>query len=117
MAEWKPLGAQDLLDDGQMKEIKVGDATLLLARVGGQYYATDGLCAHLGGHLARGKLDGVFVICPLHKSKYDVRDGHNVEWIPKIPGIARTLATAVKKPTNLHSYPTRLQDGQVWVEL
>ena len=117
MAEWKSVGPAEMLADGEMKEVKVGDVVLLLARVGGQVYAADGLCKHLGGHLARGKLNGFVVTCPQHKSTYDLRDGHNIEWIPKIPGIARTLATSVKKPTGLRTYPTRVQDGQVWVEI
>jgi len=117
MAQWHALGPEGLLADGQMTEMAVGSAQVLLARVGGQYYAAQGRCPHLGGHLARGKLDGYVIACPLHGSQFDLRDGHNVAWAPELPSLARRLSQAVKKPEGLHTYTTRLQDGRVWVEV
>jgi len=117
MAEWQAVGPEGLLADGQMAEVTVGDAQVLLVRVGGQYYAAQGLCPHMGGHLARGRLDGHVVTCPRHGSQFDLRDGHNVVWIPQVPSLARKLAQTVKKPEGLRTYATRLQDGQIWVEI
>lgn len=117
MAEWKPVGAEHMLADGNMKEIVLGNTTLLLARAEGSYYALQARCPHMGGILAMGKLNDFVVRCPRHGSQFDIRDGHVVAWIPKIPGIAHKMAEAVKKPEGLRTYPTQVRDGQVWVEI
>jgi len=117
MTEWKAVGTETLLKDGTMTEVRVGDMRILLARVQGNYYAVQALCPHLGGNLARGRLNEFVVRCPQHGSQFDLRDGHVVAWIAKIPGIARKLAVATKKPQDLRNYRTRVQDGQVWVEI
>lgn len=117
MADWMAVGSADMLEDGEMREVNIGGQTLLLARTEGTYHATQGLCPHLAGHLSRGKLEGHVVTCPRHHSQFDVRDGHNLQWIPKVPRLARTLAQAVKKPTDLRTFPIRVEDGQVWVEI
>jgi nitrite reductase/ring-hydroxylating ferredoxin subunit len=116
MAEWKAAGAENMLADGAMTEVALGDARVLLARVQGQYYALQARCTHLGGILASGKLSDFVVRCPRHGSQFDLRDGHVVAWIPKIPGIAHKMAEAVKKPESLRTYHTQVKDGQVWVE-
>jgi nitrite reductase/ring-hydroxylating ferredoxin subunit len=117
MAEWKPVGADKMLVDGNMTEILINDRRVLLARVQGTYYAVQGACTHLGGTLAGGKLTGFVVQCPRHRSQFDVRDGHVVAWITGITGVAHTVAETVKRPRPLQSYRTRVQDGQVWVEI
>ena len=117
MAEWKSVGADAMLVDGNMTEIRVNGIRILLARVQGSYYAVQGACAHMGGTLAGGTLTGFVVQCPRHRSQFDVRDGHVVAWITGITGVARTVAETVKRPRPLQSYRTRLLDGQVWVEI
>ena len=117
MAKWRAIGPEAMLDDGQMTELQVGDISILVARVEGNYYATQNLCPHLRSRLARGKLEGFVVTCPAHRSRFDVRDGHNVAWIPKLPPLARRMAQAFTKPQGLETYGTRVQDGQVWVEI
>lgn len=117
MTDWIAVCDADMLADGEMREINIGDRSVLLARVEGAYYATQALCPHLGSHLARGRLEEYVVTCPQHRSQFDLRDGHNMQWIPKVPRLARTLAQVVKKPTDLLTFPARVQDGQVWVQL
>ena len=40
------------LPEGQMKKVVIGDVDVLLANVGGEYYAIANKCNHLGGSLA-----------------------------------------------------------------
>lgn len=115
--EWKPVGPENMLADGTMSEVKVGNATILLARVEGNYYAVQALCPHQKAHLARGKLGGFIATCPGHKSQFDLRDGHNLVWLPKLPPLARRMAEALKKPEGLRTYRTKVEGGQVWVEI
>lgn len=117
MANWQPFGPEDALSDGGMQEVKVGDVVILLARLDGAYYATQGLCPHMKAHLSRGTLDGYEVTCPAHGSRFDIRDGRNTAWVANLPGIAQKAAQVFAKPKGLRTYPTRVQDGQVWVAI
>lgn len=58
-----------------MKRVTLGTQQVLLANIGGKYYAIGSVCTHLGGPLDRGKLDGHEVECPWHGSRFDVTTG------------------------------------------
>ena len=117
MGEWRPVGPETMLADGELTEVKLDGAAILVGRVEGTYYATQGLCPHLGTRLAIGKLEGFVLTCRAHRSQFDVRDGRNLAWTPKLPRLARRLAQTFKKPQSLRIYSTKLEDGQVWVQL
>ncbi|HEY3324685.1 MAG TPA: FAD-dependent oxidoreductase [Planctomycetota bacterium] len=76
------------LQDGQMKQVKVGELPLLLARVGGEYYAVSARCPHYGGPLAEGALHQCRVTCPWHHSVFDLGTGNLLE-PPALDAIAR----------------------------
>ncbi len=115
MAQWQALGPEDMLSEGAMQRIDLDATAILLCKVRGVYYATQEHCPHLRVHLANGKLNGQVVTCPGHGSQFDVTTGACVAWVEGLPGIVRQAALAVAKPRDLTTYPTRLQDGQVWV--
>lgn len=117
MADWRAIGPEGMLSDGAMKEVQIGGTAVLLARVGGAYYAVQGLCPHMRAHLARGTLAQFEITCPAHGSRFDVRDGGNTAWVADLPGIAQKAARVFAKPKGLQTYPTRIQDGQVWVAI
>lgn len=48
---------------------------VLLIRLGGEVFALENRCAHLGCPLTAGKLDGHILECPCHDWRFDVRDG------------------------------------------
>jgi nitrite reductase/ring-hydroxylating ferredoxin subunit len=60
---------------GSMKAVKLGENEVMIANVDGTFYALKNKCTHMGGPLARGKLEGFVVQCPWHGSKFDVRTG------------------------------------------
>ena len=64
----------DLSDPGQTV-VKVGERTVALFRVSGQFWATDDRCTHDGGQLVAGRLEGYTIICPRHGARFDVRTG------------------------------------------
>jgi 3-phenylpropionate/trans-cinnamate dioxygenase ferredoxin subunit len=51
---------------GKMKKVKVGENEVLIANVGGKYYAIGNRCTHAGGSLSEGLLEGNVVTCPKH---------------------------------------------------
>ena len=65
--------------EGTMIHVGVEGKEILLANVGGTVYATDDRCGHMNASLAKGTLEGKQLICPMHKSRFDVTTGKKVE--------------------------------------
>jgi len=107
------LGVSDLAD-GAMTDVEVGEETLLLARVGDSFYASQSRCPHLHGHLAEGRLDGTVVTCPRHGSQFNLTDGHVIRWTDWT-GAAEAMAEALRHPRPLKMYEVRVEDGRVLV--
>ena len=60
---------------GQMKAVKLAEKEILIANLNGSYYTIGNICTHEKGYLSKGTLEGNIVICPKHKSKFDVTTG------------------------------------------
>jgi 3-phenylpropionate/trans-cinnamate dioxygenase ferredoxin component len=74
---------------------------LALFNVEGTFYALDNACAHRGGPLGEGELDGTVVVCPWHAWRWDVKTGANVN-----------------NPTvRMTCFPVAVDGGRVFVEL
>ena len=97
-----PVCHVDDLVDGELKEVRVGDTDVLLARVDGQFYALYPKCSHYQGPLVKGLLNGHRLVCPWHNACFDVRDGHRLE-APALNGL----------PT----HEVRIENDQVFVRL
>lgn len=67
------------LPDGSMNRFEAGKVTLLIARTGDDFYATEASCTHEEADLSLGMLSGYFLTCPLHQAKFDVRNGKVLE--------------------------------------
>jgi nitrite reductase/ring-hydroxylating ferredoxin subunit/uncharacterized membrane protein len=67
------------LEEARPQRVKVGDLSLVLVRQGGQVYALVETCAHLGGPLAEGSLEGAALRCPWHGSLFALVDGRVLE--------------------------------------
>ncbi len=64
---------------GKMTCVKVNGQRYLLANIGGALYATDDACTHEDASLSTGSLQGEYVKCPLHNSRFNVRTGQVME--------------------------------------
>ena len=67
------------LQDGQMKQVSVGDTDVLLARVDGKFHAIGAYCTHYKAPLAEGVMSGDRVICPWHNSCFNLVTGNQQE--------------------------------------
>ena len=70
-----PVASVTELPAGTMKWVVVERERLLLANVGGAFYALRDACGHRQESLSKGTLDGYVVECPLHFATFDVRTG------------------------------------------
>jgi 3-phenylpropionate/trans-cinnamate dioxygenase ferredoxin subunit len=107
------LGAEELAD-GAMTKVEAHGVTLLLARTGDTFYAAQSRCPHVGGNLARGTLEGTIVQCPLHGSRFDLRDGRVVRWT-EFTGAVQAVDETLRHPRPLRVYEVRVEGGRVLV--
>lgn len=75
---WVRTVADAELRDGGTIGVEVEGRKVLLHRADGELHALDDLCSHAGALLSRGQVDGCVVTCPLHESRFDLRDGRIV---------------------------------------
>jgi 3-phenylpropionate/trans-cinnamate dioxygenase ferredoxin subunit len=55
--------------------IEVEGNQIALFNLGGEIYALDNACTHVGGPLSQGRVAGDEVECPWHGSRFDIRTG------------------------------------------
>ncbi|MBF0554320.1 MAG: Rieske (2Fe-2S) protein [Nitrospirae bacterium] len=78
------------IEEGSMIEVTEDGKTVLVANVGGSFYAVGSVCPHMRCQLQKGTLEGSTVTCPCHGSSFDVTTGKIVSWVP---GMSKALAS------------------------
>ena len=73
--EFVEVGKVSEISDGKMKHMEVDGKEVLIANVGGKFYAISDRCGHMNALLSMGNLTGNIVTCPFHGAKYDVTTG------------------------------------------
>ena len=89
------------VSEGQGRVVEAEGRTLALFNVEGHLYVLDNACAHRGGPLGEGDVQGAIVVCPWHGWRWDVTTGSNAN------------NPAVK----MACYPVRVESDGVYVEL
>jgi 3-phenylpropionate/trans-cinnamate dioxygenase ferredoxin component len=92
---------------GSMKSFNVGDKKILVANVGGKFFAINDLCTHAKGDLSKGKLEDKIITCPRHGSKFDVSTGICLSG-PKI---------ALSKPKNEETYEVQIEGDSIKIKV
>ena len=110
------IGRVGDLKDGEMKMVVVRGREILLAMAGGQYYAADNRCPHMGGNLSKGRLQGTFVTCPRHGSQYDLKDGLVIRWT-NWPAALLALDQYRSQRRPLQVYPVAVDGYSIKAEL
>ena len=108
MAYVKALDTSELAE-GKMAMVAVGGTEVLLANVGGTYYAIANRCNHMGGSLVKGTLEGSIVTCPRHGSQYDVTTGQCVR--------GARLALVTWKVKDEVTYAVKVEGTAILVEV
>jgi p-cumate 2,3-dioxygenase ferredoxin subunit len=94
----------DELEEGEMRQVHLSDDNpIAVYRVGGKYYATDDRCTHGEVSLTEeGSLNGCEIQCSWHFGSFDIRTGAPMAMPCEIP---------------LKTYPVRIEDGVLYVEV
>lgn len=73
--EFIPVARVDEVLPGRARVVTVNGKTIALFNVSGTFHAINNICPHEGGSLAKGRVKGHVVSCPLHDLQFDVRNG------------------------------------------
>ncbi len=98
-----------------MSKFDVNGTSLVLYRLGDEFYATQRRCTHAFAPLDRGTLADGRVVCPFHRAAFDVRTGEAVNWACWPKGIQMLNFLRPAKP--LKTYPVKVEAGEVWVDV
>ena len=93
------IGPAAEISDGTYVIAEVGEHSVLVANLGGEFCAVENRCSHVGSPLEGGRLKRGRIACPLHGAVYNLRTGAS---------LAGALA-----PRGLTTFATRLEDGVV----
>jgi NAD(P)H-dependent nitrite reductase small subunit len=89
----------DDLSEGEGKVVQAGLKKVALFNLEGEYHAIQNFCPHAGGFLGMGTVSGDCVRCPRHAWKFEIKTGK-----------------CLTNPRyEVRRYPTKVEDGWVWV--
>ena len=74
-----PVAKTSDLAPGEIKFVAVERERIVLANIGGAFYALRDVCGHKNAPLSRGRLVGCLIECPLHFAQFDMRTGKLVD--------------------------------------
>jgi len=98
---WTNLCKTSEIKDGEGKVVETPSTPVALFKTGGKIYALLNTCPHRGGPLGEGSLDSDRVTCPWHAWEFDVTTG-------------KCLTMEGAQQTR---YPTKVENGEVFVDL
>jgi nitrite reductase/ring-hydroxylating ferredoxin subunit len=112
---WKTVLSEEDLPRGAKRVVKVGGTEVLLVNHAGQIHAVSSRCPHLEAELVNGEVteDGG-IVCPRHRSVFDLTTGSVREWAPWPPLVGRALG-ALSSEEVLPVYPTKVENGSILV--
>ena len=87
---------------GEAKLVEAGGKEIALFNCGGEYYALDNDCTHVGGPLCEGEIIGDRVVCPWHGAEFSIRTGEVLG-----PPADESVGT----------YAVRIEDDRILIEI
>jgi nitrite reductase (NADH) small subunit/3-phenylpropionate/trans-cinnamate dioxygenase ferredoxin subunit len=75
MADFQTVCKTADIAEGEGKTVQLGKKLIAVFRTGGQFYAIDDVCPHMGASLSGGYLDKGIVTCPWHAWRFRITDG------------------------------------------
>jgi naphthalene 1,2-dioxygenase system ferredoxin subunit len=100
--QWIDSCSIDEIPEDDVIGVQVQGREIAFYRVGDDVFATDNICTHGHARLCDGFLEGHEIECPLHQGRFDIRNGK---------------AMCEPLTEDIRSYPIRIVEGRVYVEL
>ena len=100
---WLRVTSCDSVPLREGRAVTLAGREIALFNLGDRFLATDNRCPHEGGPLCDGIVAGDAVVCPLHAWKVRLDSG--------------TVERPASKDACVTTYPTRVEDGIVWLGL
>ena len=92
----------DLFEGAAIAVTPIDDEIAIYKTEAGEVFATDNICSHGHARLCDGFLEGHEIECPFHQGRFDIRNGE---------------ATLAPCEDAIRSYPVKVEDGKVWLQL
>jgi len=130
-SNWLNVATVDEIPVGKMKHVEVGGKEILIANVGGKYYAMNDRCGHMNARLSSGVMRGTTVTCPQHAAQFDVTTGKkkaeptlgHVPDMDKLPPSFLKMMehvgkiVAEVKTYDQQTYPVSVNDKEIRIKL
>ncbi|MBW4561286.1 MAG: Rieske (2Fe-2S) protein [Mojavia pulchra JT2-VF2] len=114
---WVKVLPENELSPNERKVVKVEKHAILLIHHNNQIYAVANSCPHMKLPMQKGKItDNGAIVCPFHRSAFDLSSGNPTEWITFPPGLGKVMGMISKEKT-LPVFPIRVEEGSIWVGL
>lgn len=101
-AGWHDVGKASDYEDEDVEQARVGDLTLAVYKVRGEFYATDDVCTHEHAFLSDGVVVDDIVECPMHQGRFHIPTG-------------KALGAPVVTP--LGAYPVKVVEDRIYVQV
>ncbi len=85
MGEFITVAKTSDIGTGMAKGFTVNGTRVMVANVGGKYYAVEDRCTHLGAMLSTGLLLGNTIMCPAHGARFNIASGAPLAPPAKLP--------------------------------
>jgi NAD(P)H-dependent nitrite reductase small subunit len=102
LGHWTVITKTENIPPREGRAVQVGGSEIAIFNLNGRYLTIDNKCPHKGGPLCDGIISGTAVVCPLHGRRFDLETG---------------LAVRAAEPAGVATYPTRVEDGVILVNL
>ena len=99
---WAKAASLSEVPEGQSLGVKVGGTPIALYNLGGEIYATHGICTHALALLSEGWIEDGKIECPLHQGQFDIRSG-------------KALCSPVTE--DLLTFAVRVEGNDIFVDL
>jgi nitrite reductase/ring-hydroxylating ferredoxin subunit len=114
---WEQVATLSQLKVEQRLVVEAQGKKILLLLKDDKVHATDAKCPHLGLSLAKAKInDNQELVCPFHKSAFDLCTGEVKCWSPW-PKVIGGFLGKISKPKALEVFPVRIEEDKIMLEL
>lgn len=129
---WRQAIRAEHVAEGEMAERTLEGKRILIAKLGGEYFASDGVCTHapelgviMGLVKGTASADPPCVTCPWHGAQFDLRTGqalrqpYSSDFAQKhfVKGRVLSMVDFRRTASPIRTYQTKVEDGYVWVNV